>query len=73
MTSTVTIQGVTMARDAATSVEECGVDVAEDVRRLRSGEITREQLLAECLDGADDDRVSAWHEYVSAVAMAVES
>ncbi len=51
-------------------MEETSTDVAADVARLRSGEITRDALLAECLDGADEDRVEGWREYVEAVSAA---
>lgn len=73
MTSTqnITIDGVTMSRAAATNVEETGVDVAADLAALRSGEHTAESLLAHCLDGADEDRVEGWRDYVSALVAAV--
>lgn len=48
-------------------IEETGIDPLDDLDRLRSGEVTREALLAECLDGADDDRHDGWHDYVREV------
>jgi hypothetical protein len=55
---------------AAAAVEETGVDPADDVARVCSGKITEDDLLAECLDGADDDRIQGWRDYVTAVAVA---
>jgi len=66
----VTVQGVEMTAGAAGSVVECGVDVAADVARVRSGESTEETLLEECLDGANEDREQDWRDYVTAVAVA---
>lgn len=62
------VNGVTLTRAAAVNVEETGIDPSDDVQRLRAGEVTPEVLMAECLDGADDDRVDGWREYVDNVA-----
>lgn len=70
MTDT-TIQGIEMTIAAAQNVEETGTLVLRDVARLLSREITEDDLLAECLDGAGDDRVQGWHDYVLACAVAV--
>lgn len=70
--SDVTLQGVEMTVAAAENVAEGGMDVAADVAALRAGTATRETLLAECLDGADDDRIQGWHDYVSSVTAAVD-
>lgn len=69
----VTIDTVTMPLEAARSVEWAGVNVAEDLRALRAGETTHEQLLAECLDGAEPEHEGDWREYVSAVSAAAEA
>lgn len=61
---------IDMSDAAAANVEETGAPVLADVARLLSGEITEDELLAECLDGADDDRVQGWHDYVLACAAA---
>jgi hypothetical protein len=53
---------------AQANVEETGCDVAADIEAIRSGEHTRESLLAHCLDGAEQDREQGWREYVSAVS-----
>lgn len=53
--------------DVQRNLEETGVDYWSDLEALRSGEHTAESLLAYCLDGADEDRVEAWREYVSAL------
>ena len=60
----------TLTRAAALNVAETGIDVSDDVARLRRGATDAEALLAECLDGADDDRVEGWRDYVLAVAAA---
>lgn len=41
-----------------------------DVDALRSGEHSRDSLLAHYLDGADEDRVQGWNDYVDAVCAA---
>lgn len=63
MTSTTSISLTTAA---LANIEETGTDVDADIARVRDG-LTRDVLLAECLDGADDDRVEGWEDYVSAV------
>jgi hypothetical protein len=69
----VVLGGVTMPREAAEVAQWAGVDPAEDVERLRNGQVTRIALTNECLDGVDDDETrAAWGEYVSAVALAAE-
>lgn len=55
---------------AQLNVEETGVDLQDDIEALRSGRHTAETLLAHCLDGADEDRVHGWKEYVDAVVEA---
>ncbi len=65
---TLLVQGVPMPRSAALNAEECGVDVALDVEILRTGRQTPAELLVDCLDGADDDRVAGWVAYVDAVS-----
>lgn len=65
---------VTLSTAALENFAETGLDVdltvADDVAALRSGKHTSESLLAECLDGADDDREQGWRDYVSAVVAA---
>lgn len=68
----VTVGAVKMSVSAAKCAEEVGADVDADVAAIRSGATTREALLAHCLDGAVDDRVDGWREYVSAVCAAAE-
>jgi len=48
-------------------VDETGCDPEGDVRDLLDGSQTRETLIAYCLDGAAEDRVEGWREYVAAV------
>jgi hypothetical protein len=67
--SEVTIAGVTMSVEAARSVELAGVDVAADLARARAG-LTSEELLAECLDGADEAHAEDWRDYVASIMAA---
>lgn len=55
---------------AQQNVEETGIDPQDDIDAVRAGRLTRESLLAECLDGADADRVQGWNDYVDAVMAA---
>lgn len=48
---------------ALLNVQETGINPSEDLESLIGGE-TAESILARCLDGADDDRVQGWREYV---------
>jgi hypothetical protein len=52
-----------LTRVALLNVEETGINPSEDLESLLAGE-TAESLLARCLDGADEDRVQGWREYV---------
>lgn len=52
---------------ALENINETNADWALDLHRLRSGAVTRERLLDNCLDGADADRVQGWREYVAAL------
>lgn len=48
-------------------IEETAADWHEDVELIRTQKIARQDLVALCLKGADDDRVMGWHDYVDAV------
>lgn len=50
---------------ALENIEETGADWTYDLERLREGRFTEESLLEHCLDGADDDRVQGWRDYVA--------
>ena len=58
---------------ALANIAETGFDPQTDVLRLMAGSMTEDELLAECLSGADMDRVQGWHDYVEAVALASEA
>lgn len=65
----------TATDDVLRTLEAVGVnaqDVASDVHRIRTGASTREQLLALCQDGVEDDDATmmAWSDYVSDVCLA---
>lgn len=47
-------------------------DVQADILRLRRGDRDAVRLLRDCLDGADDDRLGGWADYVSAIETAAE-
>lgn len=76
MSKKIEIDGVRMPVEAARLAEQCGVDVKDDVRRLRRGDVYPGKLLEECLDGVDKfddaqgDLTSDWHDYVAAVETA---
>lgn len=50
---------------AAANIAETNSQPGEDLIALRQGRLTKADLLAECLNGADDDRVQGWHDYVN--------
>lgn len=52
---------------AQANIDETGCSPEDDIYRIRTGEQTREGLLAYCLDGADPDRVQGWREYVATI------
>lgn len=64
------IEGVKLSFAAAQNVEETGCSPREDIAALQAGTLTRETLLAHCLDGADDNRVQGWRDYVEDIAIA---
>ena len=70
MTENVTIQGVTMTRAAAENVLETGTNVTADVEAARCLQSSWQE---ECLDGADEDRLQGWRDYIDAVMAAAES
>jgi hypothetical protein len=75
MTTKNTIAGITFTDAALRNIEEAGLSattVAGDVLALRARGMTAAELLNECLNGADDDRVRGWHDYVAAVADAAK-
>ncbi len=77
MANLVTVEGIEMTAGAAENVRETGISPSDDLERLRSGDLTRETLLAECLDGSEDDdlnptRNADWRAYVDAVCGAAK-
>lgn len=61
-----------MTPEALENVQETGADTIHDVERVLGG-MPRAALLAECLSGADADRVNGWNDYVVAVYGAVDA
>lgn len=59
-----------LSAEALGCVEEVNEDITADLVALIRGEITPEELLAHCLDGADEDREQGWREYVEALVAA---
>ena len=68
--SKIVIGGIEMTKAAAENVRETGIDPLDDVDDVREGRHTEESLLDLCLDGAADDRVDGWRDYVAAVVAA---
>lgn len=70
----ITIESLGLSANALDTIAAVGLDnetVQRDVARLRSGEMSIDQLCAACLEGADgDDVIGGWREYVNAVAAA---
>lgn len=60
------------SRACLESVGDSLVDVGHDVRRLVQGEVDRDELLEQCIDGAEASSVEGWTEYVAAVAAAAK-
>jgi hypothetical protein len=58
---------------ALENLQETGVDYTDDLHDLRTGQVSVSELLAKCLDGADDDRVTGWQEYVETLDEATRS
>lgn len=61
---------VTMTDAALRNIEEAGLTVDtidEDITAIRTWSVTPADLLHRCLDGADDDRVQGWEDYVDEV------
>jgi hypothetical protein len=59
---------IKLSFQARQNARETGCDPLKDAVDLRAGVLTRDELLAECLNGADEDRVAGWHDYVAEVA-----
>jgi hypothetical protein len=66
--ATVKINGVEMSAAAAEFAEETASDPRADACSLVEGGCSNEWLLAECLNGTDDDLIDGAHEYYHAVA-----
>lgn len=58
--------------DALLNIEETDADVLGDLAKVRDGSLSLENLLLACLDGADDDRVQGWRDYVVEIARVSE-
>ena len=67
------VRAIGIPREALRLAEWAGVDVAADVRRLVSGEVTADALLVECLRGCESEHESDWRDYVSSLSAAVSS
>lgn len=61
---------LTFSAEAQRNIEETGCDPMDDMHRVVTGEQTREGLLAFCLDGAEEDRVQGWRDYVQTICEA---
>ena len=63
---------IEFSRAALECIQETGTDVGVMLGLLAQGQ-TREEILAYCLEGAEDDRVQGWRDYVDALFAAWES
>jgi len=57
---------------ALENIAETGADWKNDLLDLQTELVTSEQLLEECMVGADDDREQGWRDYVSALVSHME-
>lgn len=55
-------------RAALEVIEQTGIDPVDDLCRLLDGNVTPDELLAECLQGTDGDCEPGWRDYVSGLA-----
>lgn len=62
----------TFTKAALENIEETAANWHADLERLRSGRVTGPQLLEVCLNGAHEDRVQGWHDYVDALVADAE-
>ena len=53
--------------EALLNIDETCTNYELDLTRIRELGWTAEEILADCLDGADEDRVQGWHDYVDAL------
>jgi len=53
--------------EALLNIEETCTNYELDLMRIGQLGWTPEEILADCLDGADEDRVQGWHDYVDAI------
>lgn len=51
-----------MSEAAASNVQETGTDVTADIARIGAGNVSRDDLLVECLSGSDADREQGWRD-----------
>ncbi len=59
-----------LTKAALENVLATGIDPQLDVEALVAGTASAEDLLSLCLDGADENAVDGWREYVRAVVVA---
>jgi hypothetical protein len=57
---------------AQANVDQTGVNPERDVDAVRRGDHTRQTLLDQYIDNAEDDRVQGWRDYVDAIFKIVE-
>ena len=64
---------IDLSMAARENAAETSADPFDDFVRVRKGRADRASLTEECLDGADEDRVAGWRQYVDAVLSAAGS
>jgi hypothetical protein len=62
-----TVYNFEFSHEALQNIDECDVNPFDDLAKIRDGRLNREALLIACLDGADDDRVQGWRDYVGEI------
>lgn len=56
---------------AKQNIKEVGIAWKQDFIAMRDLGVTPTEMLEICLDGADDDRVQGWRDYVDALVEAM--
>jgi hypothetical protein len=65
-------RGLEFSTAALENLEETGVEWELDLQALQRGTFTVAELLERCLDGADEDRVQGWRDYVDVLEAALD-
>ena len=64
------LKGGWLTDAALENMAEVGIDSLSadaDVQAIANGTMTRDELFETCVNGADEDRIPGWSDYVAAV------